>query len=91
MKAESAIDAKKIGNQVMISDQWFNTRDDVMREIVNAKLTQCKEFSETLLKSKKNTIFVEAAYDDYWGFGLNKTGTVNISIEHWPKLRSTAK
>jgi ribA/ribD-fused uncharacterized protein len=84
MKAESAIDAKKIGNQVMISDQWFDTRDDVMREIVNAKLAQCKEFSETLLKSNKNTVFVEAAYDDYWGSGLNKTGTVNTSIEHWP-------
>ena len=55
-----------------------------MREIVNAKLAQCKEFSETLLNSNKNTVFVEAAYDDYWGFGLNKTGTVNISIEHWP-------
>jgi predicted NAD-dependent protein-ADP-ribosyltransferase YbiA (DUF1768 family) len=53
-----------------------------MREIVNAKLAQCKEFSETLLNSNKNTVFIEAAYDDYWGSGFNKTGTVNTSIEH---------
>ena len=56
-----------------------------MREILNAKLAQCKEFSESLSNmSNKNTVFVEAAYNDYWGSGLTKIGTLNTDIQHWP-------
>ncbi|KAK3082645.1 hypothetical protein FSP39_001246 [Pinctada imbricata] len=84
MKAETALDAKRIGNQIMMSDQWFETRDDVMRNILDAKVAQCKQFCEALLKSNKNTTFVEAAYDDYWGSGLNKLGTLHTSSGHWP-------
>ena len=84
MVADTALDAKKIGNQVTPSDQWFDTRDDVMRSILDAKLAQCKDFSEALVKSNKNTIFVESVYDNYWGSGLDRKGTLNTDSSRWP-------
>ena len=84
MTADTALDAKKIGNQVLPSDQWFDTRDDVMRSILEAKLAQCKEFSEALSKSNKNTTLVESTYDNYWGSGLDRKGTLNTESAQWP-------
>ena len=84
MSADTALDAKKIGNQVLPSDQWFDTRDDVMRSILEAKLAQCKDFSEALSKSNKNTAFVESTYDSYWGSGLDRKGTLNTESSRWP-------
>jgi ribA/ribD-fused uncharacterized protein len=52
--AESALDAKRFGSQVLVSDAWLDSRDEVMREILESKLKQCEEFRDALEKLKKN-------------------------------------
>ena len=78
MSADTALDAKKIGNLRPVV-----TRDDVMRSILEAKLAQCKDFSEALSKSNKNTTFVESTYGNYWGSGLDRKDTLNTESARW--------
>ena len=79
-----AIDAKRIGSQVTVSDQWADTKKEVMADIIDAKYEQVPEFKDKVTKIGKNVTVVEAAYDDYWGSGLNKQGTLKTSVKSWP-------
>jgi predicted NAD-dependent protein-ADP-ribosyltransferase YbiA (DUF1768 family) len=38
------------------------------------------EFKESVLKSGDSALFVEAAFDDYWGSGLDKRGNLKSSV-----------
>ena len=82
--AESALDAKRFGSQVLVSDAWLDSRDEVMREILESKLKQCEEFRDALEKLKKTNILAEATWDTYWGTGLNNTGTTHTIMQRWP-------
>ena len=82
--ANSALDAKRIGAKITFPDEWLLQRDDVMQEILEAKFEQVIEFKESVLKSGDSALFVEAAFDDYWGSGLDKRGTSKSSVTSWP-------
>lgn len=82
--AETALDAKRIGNQILVSDAWLDSRDEVMREILESKIKQCEEFREALGKIKKTNILAEATWDTYWGTGLNNVGTIHTVMQRWP-------
>ena len=79
-----ALDAKRIGANITFPDEWLLQRDDVMQEILEAKFEQVIEFKESVLKSGDSALFVEAAFDDYWGSGLDKRGTSKSSVTSWP-------
>ena len=84
-KAETALDAKHIGNQVLESDSWINDKNNVMSEILDAKLKQCEQFKDALKATKKKTdILVESTWDVYWGSGLSVSGTAHTVMQHWP-------
>ena len=52
----------------MLKD-WHETKRDVMRELLNAKVEQCSKFRTTLLKTEGKQI-IEATHDMYWASGL---------------------
>lgn len=83
-KSETALDAKRLGSQVLESDAWISSKDTVMREILEAKLQQCAKFKDALANVKKTDILVESTWDSYWGSGLNLTGTSHTVMQHWP-------
>ncbi|XP_056022124.1 opsin, blue-sensitive-like [Ostrea edulis] len=83
-KAETALDAKRVGGQVLESDAWITSKDSVMREILESKLQHCSQFRSALKKIRKSDILVESTWDTYWGSGLNVTGTSHTLMQHWP-------
>ena len=55
-----------------------------MEEVLVAKMEQVPSFKAELSKSSVNTIFVETTFDDQWGSGLNRNGTMFTLSEKWP-------
>lgn len=52
-KSETALDAKRLGSQVLESDAWISSKDTVMSEILETKLQQCAKFKDALSNVKK--------------------------------------
>ena len=90
-EATTPLEAKQIGKQVTTSDQWEDTKEDVMREIIEKKFDQCKELKDELSKIEKPITIVEAVYDDYWGSGLDKLGTIHTKQRKWPGKNALGK
>ena len=82
--ATTALDAKKLGNQVKPSDSFLAEQVTLMSEIVEAKATQCSEFRDSLRNSKKSTVFAESTFDDFWASGLNEKETQCTNSDKWP-------
>ena len=55
-----------------------------MKEIVEAKVSQCLEFHDVLKNAPPKAVFVESTYDDFWGSGLNIAGTEHTNKTAWP-------
>lgn len=62
--ATDAQSAKWIGDKVKTNEQWKNTCEKVMTEVVENKCVQVKIFREKLPSSNKHAIFVESTYND---------------------------
>ena len=56
----------------------------LMEEVLVAKIEQVPSFKAELSKNSFNTIFVETTFDDQWGSGLNRNGTMFTLSEKWP-------
>jgi ribA/ribD-fused uncharacterized protein len=84
LKADAALDAKRVGSQALESDSWIASKESVMREILEAKLHHCEKFRDALSNTRKTDILVESTWDVYWGSGLNPTGTSHTVMQHWP-------
>ena len=82
--APTALDAKQIGKNVLASQQFIDSQYNVMKEIVEAKLEQVQEFHDALKNAPQKALFVESTYDDFWGSGLNKLGTIHTDKSEWP-------
>ena len=83
-EAPSALDAKLIGNKVLASENFINSQYDIMKEIVEAKVSQCRDFHDILKNAPPKAVFVESTYDDFWGSGLNIAGTKHTNKTAWP-------
>ncbi|KAJ8300427.1 hypothetical protein KUTeg_021946 [Tegillarca granosa] len=70
---------------------WVDTRVDVIQSIVDAKVKQVKEFRDKLLTVKKGVTFVESTYDNFWGSGLNESGTKHTKPASWPGMNMFGK
>ena len=73
MRVERASTAKMKSKLINLSpeqwERWYDHRVAIMRELLEHKYQQCKEFREALNPSK---VFVEATMDDFWAAGAMK-------------------
>ncbi|XP_062579704.1 uncharacterized protein LOC134241694 [Saccostrea cucullata] len=82
--AESALEAKRIGNLITTSDTWISTQVEVMEEIITKKSEQVEDFRDSLENSPKNVVFAETTYDDFWATGLNLNQSKHSKPTAWP-------
>lgn len=82
--AKSALDAKKIGKHVLPSPSFSLNQIQIMTEIIEAKAEQVPVFADSLKTQKRNHVFVESTYDDFWASGLDKDATIHTCAEAWP-------
>uniref|UniRef100_K1QWS6 NADAR domain-containing protein n=1 Tax=Magallana gigas TaxID=29159 RepID=K1QWS6_MAGGI len=83
-EADNALSVLRFGKKVKVNQQWESTKVEVMQDILENKCVQVPMFQEKLRTSKQFTIFVEATFNDEWGSGLDRQGTLNTISEHWP-------
>ena len=74
-----------IGNKVLPSENIINSQYNIMKEIVEAQVSQCREFHDVLKNAPPKAVFVESTYDDFWGSGLNIAGTKHTNKTAWPR------
>lgn len=79
--AATALEAKRIGAQVTVPDHWIQQRENIMRKVLEAKFDQVVEFRDKISATGSSTLLVEAAFDDYWGSGLDKKGTIYTEMK----------
>lgn len=82
--AEDALSAMRLGKKIKTNEQWNATKEAVMEEIIENKSVQVKLFQEKIRSAKQSTTFVETTYNDEWGSGLDRTGTINTKQDKWP-------
>ena len=83
-EAETPMEAMRIGKDIMVSEQFLSKQEEIMTEIVEAKAKQVKDFKEILLKNGRYAVNAESTYNDYWGTGLDRTGTTHTDMKNWP-------
>ncbi len=82
-EANSAWEAKKLGDKVKSTPAWEANRARCMEECLLMKLEQCNDFKDELIKSGSK-VLVESTKDCYWGSGLSKEDSLKTSPEGWP-------
>lgn len=82
--AETALNAKRIGNSVKDPQGWSDDKETVMEEIVTAKADQIAEVKAVLEKLDGSITFAEGTFDMFWGTGLDKEATLYTKINKWP-------
>lgn len=85
IEAKDALSGKRFWDKIRPNEQWTDTRESVMTEIIENKCVSVQKFREKLRSVKKDTIFAESTYNDTWGTGLNKEATENTKIKALPE------
>ena len=65
---------------------WEAERVEVMRQILNAKVTQHEYVKRKLLETGERELIEDSWRDDFWGWGPNQDGT-NMLGKLWMELR----
>lgn len=85
--APSPDEAKRLGRQVSVSDDWHDRKRYVMLEVVTAKFGQNPEYRERLLETGGTPLVELNTWDDtYWGAdvdtgeGLNMLGRILMGV-----------
>lgn len=82
--AANAAQAKAIAKSLPYNPQWEDRKEEVMRQILQAKLDQVQEFKYALRSSNKDALVGSAAGDYFWGSGLSSEHTRHTKQEKWP-------
>lgn len=74
---------------------WAAVKDDVMREVIRAKLTQHKELRELLLSTGDAELVEHTKNDNYWadggdGSGKNMLGKILMEVGEELRIRSSS-
>jgi len=65
---------------VKIRKDWLESRDNVMRSIVQAKFQQHPKLKAMLIETGSLPIEEDSPRDDYWGVGKDRTGKNMLGI-----------
>lgn len=82
--ANTALDAKRIGDTINTNSAWETEKVEVMTNIVEAKLNQVEVFRDKVKKCAPKCVIVEATYDDFWGSGIDEHATLHTKPKAWP-------
>lgn len=72
-KVENPYLAKIIGNKCEVNENWYNLRYKIMKNIIQLKFEQHKDFKINLLNTGLKHIYNQN-YDIYWGKIINNDG-----------------
>ena len=89
-QADSAWEAKKLGDKVKTTPAWETNCERFMKECIMLKLEQCSAFREELLNTGSK-VLVECTRDRFWGAGLTREETLKSSPENWPGSNTMGK
>jgi len=73
-KSSKPGDAKRLGRQCPMRDDWDEIKDDVMYKLVRAKFVQNPELLDQLIVTGGRPIREDSAWDGYWGTGKSGKG-----------------
>ena len=73
LKADTALDSKRIGDSIPKNPQWEDSMQGAMYEILKVKSRQCPQFYTALMNSN-NRPLVEDTPNAYWGRGPEGKG-----------------
>ena len=73
LRAPTPLEAKKIGDNLRSSEDWEDSKQGVMYEILRSKSRQCPEFLQALNDSQHRTL-IEDTPNAYWGRGRDSQG-----------------
>ncbi len=76
--------AKQLSKELPFNPQWASRREEVMEDILRAKLDQVPEFGEKLLESDDTTLVGAAPGDFDWGSGMSERHTKTTLRNRWP-------
>lgn len=82
--AENAGAAKRISKDIPFNPDWPSRREEVMEDVLRAKLDQVPEFGQALLETGETTLVGAAPGDFDWGSGLPEKHTKTTKEEKWP-------
>lgn len=84
--------AKRMGQQVVLRDDWEEVKDDVMLQLVRQKFKNDEALRKLLLMTDGLIVEGNTWGDEYWGvvfatgYGLNKLGKIIMQVR--AELRS---
>jgi ribA/ribD-fused uncharacterized protein len=89
MRARSAHDAFKIAqtNRAKRRPDWDEIKDDIMRQILRAKVQQHEYVARKLLATGDRMLIENSWRDDYWGWGPRRDGMNRLGIL-WMEIRA---
>jgi len=88
VSAPNGLAAKRLAHQVPASPDWDKLREEAMRVIIDAKVTQCEDYWE-FLTGHPETTFVENTDNQFWakgkhGEGQNTLGKIHMAVrDEW--------
>ena len=73
LNAETALQAKRIGDSISPNPRWHDTKQGTMYEILKSKSRQCPHFNTALINSNNRSL-VEDTDNPIWGRGPDGNG-----------------
>jgi ribA/ribD-fused uncharacterized protein len=66
--------AKRLGKLCLITEEWLEEREEIMKSILLLKLSQNAEIKKNLLSTGLRPIINSDKNDSYWGLGVDNSG-----------------
>jgi ribA/ribD-fused uncharacterized protein len=85
MSAPHAGVVKRLSKEMDDDDRlnWENDNLDIMRDLLNIKVSTCTQFRDCLLMTK-DKVLADCTFNKHWGTGLSKWVTEATRPEFWP-------
>lgn len=64
LEVKDPLAAKRLREKILPNEQWTDTRESVMTDIIENRCVQAERFREKLRSVTKVTIFAESTYND---------------------------
>ena len=84
LKAQDGFEAKRLSKFIITTPNWERDNQDLMEDVLNAKIEQVDECAEYLLETGMTRIIEAVPGDYFWGSGLDKDKTKKIKKEALP-------